>query len=260
MQGELDAEYPLLKIQLLGINEKGQESGNTNATNGRDIPWLQDVDLDGNGRADVAYDLWDVTFRDVVILDGNNVQVDVYNLNDHNLAEAEEYAALKEMLIDAAMTSQRPWRNPVDANDVDDNQVVAPLDVLLIINVLNDVGPYELPPPAGNDPIEAYYDCNGDGFIAPSDALQVINFLNGLVLSEAEGEASVAIGLSDGLPSVERQPETQSNSSDIPTTAVAQPLQPIETFTAVFAVLVPGGFVFVNGHAWWNSARASGAL
>ncbi len=210
MQGELEAEYPLLRIQLLGINEKGQEAGNANTTNGRDIPWLQDVDADSNGRADVATDLWHVTFRDVVILDGNNVKVGVYNLSEHNLAEGENYSELKEMLLDAAMTSQKPWRNAGEPHDVDDDGLVAPLDVLLIINVLNDVGPYELPRPTAAETPPPFYDTNGDGWIAPSDALQVINYLNDLVPAEAEGESAPAVQLLEIQPIVATSSEPVS--------------------------------------------------
>ncbi|MCH5377650.1 MAG: dockerin type I domain-containing protein [Planctomycetes bacterium] len=202
MQGELDAEYPVLRIQLMGVNELGQEAGNANTTDGRDIPWLQDVDDNGNARADVASDLWNVTFRDVVILDGNNVKVGVYNLTQHNLAVAENYSTLKSMLIDAAMTSQKPWRNPVDPNDVDNDQLVAPLDVLRIINVLNDVGPYELPPPTADESPPPYYDCNGDGLIAPIDVLQVINYLNGIGPAAAEGESTATSLLLDSPASL----------------------------------------------------------
>jgi len=222
MQGELEAEYPVLRIQLLGVNEKGQEAGNANTTNGRDIPWLQDVDADSNGHADVASDLWDVTYRDVVILDANNVRVGVYNLTEHNLAEGENYSELKEMLLDAAMTSQKPWRNPARSLDVDDNGLVIPLDVLLIINVLNDVGPYELPRPTAAETPPPFYDTNGDGLIAPSDALQVINYLNDLVPAEAEGESAPSVRLLETQMIAATPSEPVSVAADKPATTEAE--------------------------------------
>ena len=74
MQSELDSVYPMLDIQILGVNVAGS-GGNTAFTADADIPWLQD---------DVAtniLNLWQVTLRDVIILDEQNVPRAVYNLN-----------------------------------------------------------------------------------------------------------------------------------------------------------------------------------
>ena len=188
MQQELQATYPILRIRLLGINEPNQEAGNAGTTNGRDIPWLQDVDTNANSKADAAMDLWQMTFRDLVILDGQNQKVGVYNLSQHDLANSDNYGTLKQMLIDAAMASQQPWRNPANPLDIDNNGAVLPLDVLRIINVLNESGPHTLPPPVTSQSPPPFLDPNGDGNIAPSDALMVINWLNSQANGEAEGE------------------------------------------------------------------------
>ena len=102
MEKELNASYPALGIELLGVNFWGQEPGNASATQGRDIPMLQDVDTDGNGASDV-WNLWDVEYRDVAILDGSNTKVGTYNLTPNDLADQNNYATLREMLVDAAM-------------------------------------------------------------------------------------------------------------------------------------------------------------
>ena len=99
MQDELEAEYPHLDIQLLAVNRAGQEVGVPAATEDRDIPMLQDVDADGDSIGD-AWKLWDVEWRDVVILDGNNERVGVLNLGSHDLTESENYNTLKNMLLD----------------------------------------------------------------------------------------------------------------------------------------------------------------
>lgn len=39
-----------------------------------------------------------MTYRDVIILDADNVQVDVYNLSSHNLADANNRETLKAKL------------------------------------------------------------------------------------------------------------------------------------------------------------------
>lgn len=192
MQNELQQTYPLLQIELIGINEPNQEAGNATATNGRDIPWLQDTDTDGNGLPDKSVDLWGMSFRDVVVLNGANEKIAKMNLNQNDLANSANYDTLKELLVEEAMKQQRPWRNPVNARDVNNSGFVAPLDVLLIINELNISEPRLLPPPTGSDSPPPFWDPNGDGFLTAADALFVINYLNSPEsgFSQGEGESS----------------------------------------------------------------------
>lgn len=231
LQDELQSQYPLLHIELIGVNQKGQEAGNGAATEGTDLPWLQDVDADANGFADVAVDSWQVTLRDLVILDGANTRIGLYNLTDHNLAVAANYQTLREMLLEAAMQSQRPWRNPADPLDVDANGLIAPLDVLRIINVLNSTGPSELPIPTAADAPPPYLDPNGDGVVAPLDALVVINHLNAAVQGEGESVAdrSAAAAFAADPPATAALPAPDSQH----TTGVCDgTADPIEQFSA----------------------------
>ena len=96
MQAELRAERPDLSIELHGVNAIGHESGNAQACNGRVLPWIQD---DPSRRVG---DIWSVTYRDVIILDANNVVVAIYNLTAHDLVLTANYAELKALLISAA--------------------------------------------------------------------------------------------------------------------------------------------------------------
>ena len=96
MQNELLAENSASTISILGINKIGSESGNSAICNGRDIPWLQDT------VNDEVWLEWQVTYRDVLILDENNVPVAVYNLTQHDLNNPSNYAALKALLLDVA--------------------------------------------------------------------------------------------------------------------------------------------------------------
>ena len=97
MQGELDADYPGLGVHLLGVNEVGYESGIATMSAGRTLPLLQDL-------ADVGlWASWAVTWRDVIILDGRNEKLTVYNLTEHNLEDTENYSALKDLLIGYAL-------------------------------------------------------------------------------------------------------------------------------------------------------------
>jgi len=96
MQGELDGEFPELPIHLLGVNGAGHESGVPSMIDGRVIPLLQDT-----AEAD-AWSDWQVVYRDVIILDRDNVPVGVFNLTENDLSNMADYTALKTMLIDAA--------------------------------------------------------------------------------------------------------------------------------------------------------------
>jgi len=96
MQDELLTENPATIIRLLGCNQIGAEGGNPSMVAGRVLPWTQDT------AAQHVWTQWRVDYRDLVILDANNVPVGVFNLTIHNLADAANYATLKAMLKQAA--------------------------------------------------------------------------------------------------------------------------------------------------------------
>lgn len=125
MQDELDADYPALAIQILGVNWAGDEAGNESITAGRDIPWLQDVDSDGDGASDV-WTSWDVTLRDLVILNRENVEVATLNLTTNSLALPENYDLVLQLFIDAATIS-----GDMNLDGIVDNFDVAPFVELL---------------------------------------------------------------------------------------------------------------------------------
>ena len=96
LESELDETHPELSISILGINEFGHASGNDVATMGRDIPWLQDTDEQN------VWATWDITFRDVIIVDAQGVYYASYNLTTYNLADDENVAGLRALLLEAA--------------------------------------------------------------------------------------------------------------------------------------------------------------
>lgn len=77
------------------MNQTGYEAGNAAICNGRTIPWLQET------ADEQVWEAWAVTYRDVVILDGNNVVVGVYNLTEHDLSDPANRDALKKKLRNA---------------------------------------------------------------------------------------------------------------------------------------------------------------
>ena len=96
MQNELALEEPGLSIQLLAVNETGFDSGLGTMSGLGDLPLLQDT------AEESVWDDWDVTFRDVVILNSDNEQVGVFNLTVHNLSDTDNYEELKALLIASA--------------------------------------------------------------------------------------------------------------------------------------------------------------
>lgn len=110
LQRDLDATRPDLEIQILGVNPFGEESGNEGVTEGRDIPWLQDVDENGDRITDNWLETWPFVYRDVVIVDADGIAADSFNLTVDSLEEPESYNSLKQMLIDVATSA-------IDASD-----------------------------------------------------------------------------------------------------------------------------------------------
>jgi len=96
MQKEVDAASTKVPVQILGVNGADLEVGNSSMTSGRTLPWLQDTTTAN------VWASWAVTYRDVFILNGENVPVAVYNLTEHDLSVSANYDTLKKMMIDAA--------------------------------------------------------------------------------------------------------------------------------------------------------------
>jgi hypothetical protein len=96
MQKELDQAGTKLPIQLIGVNDAGYETGNASVTNMRTLPWLQPTAMQD------VWEQWKPTYRDVVILDGENKVIGIYNLTANDLSNPANYAALKALLLAAA--------------------------------------------------------------------------------------------------------------------------------------------------------------
>jgi len=91
-----------MDVRILGVNEAGLEAGNAAIVYQRTIPWLQDTfDAD-------VWNAWEVNWRDVVILDGDNVPVATFNLSIYDLAVAANYDSLKTLLQGIAEAGGEP--------------------------------------------------------------------------------------------------------------------------------------------------------
>ncbi len=102
-----------------------------------------------------------------------------------------------ESLLDAnytatvtGMVSSCPWHNLTLPHDTNGDGIVAPLDVLIVINELNRRinQPAELAPPTASLSPPPHLDVNCDNQATPRDVLLIINFLNAAIATR-EGEA-----------------------------------------------------------------------
>ena len=94
MQAEILGDDPGSKVRLLGINSIS--AAGYPVPEGPTLPWLQDTNA-----VDVTA-LWSPVFRDVVILDEDNVHVATYNLATHDLSDPSNYDELKALLLRTA--------------------------------------------------------------------------------------------------------------------------------------------------------------
>lgn len=96
LEAELDTTASPVPVHILGINAAGEESGNDGLVAGRVIPWLQDTEQED------VWHSWQVTWRDVIILDRHNEVFAIYNLTTYNLAIPAHRDTLRAWLLRAA--------------------------------------------------------------------------------------------------------------------------------------------------------------
>ncbi len=193
LQDDLERNFPSSDIAILGVNEHGQQSANDVITAKSDVPWLQDVDDNQNNVSDVWYDRWQITYRDVWLVDEANELASVFNLTSHDLANPANYNALRQMVVETATegrVAESPWQNRIEPLDVNNDGFVVPNDVLQIITRLNTNGSGQLPVPSGS--VISYFDATGDNHVTALDALRVIRHLNRFSLT-GSGEPDVLV-------------------------------------------------------------------
>ena len=111
------------------------------------------------------------------------MQVSTTPLSNRSLVSAEVNDRVTHLFSVVSQDSKK-WQNPLNPLDVNSDGVVAPQDVLAIINYINaQPGPL---PISFQSP---YLDVDGDDLITPLDVLRVINFIN--ANSGLSGEAEI---------------------------------------------------------------------
>lgn len=93
-------------------------------------------------------------------------------------ADDGEHAFEKSLSIEIepADGTPSPWQNSGNRFDVNNDNLVTPLDVVLVVNHLNATGSGPLPAP--NGPVQFFVDVNGNNSIGPDDVLAIINHIN----------------------------------------------------------------------------------
>ena len=85
-----------MAVQLHAVNEIGYSSGIETAVEKGTLPLLQD------DSTQEVWARWDVTYRDVVVLDGENRIAGVVNLSNNSLANESTWNTLKSLLLEAS--------------------------------------------------------------------------------------------------------------------------------------------------------------
>jgi hypothetical protein len=212
LQDDLNRNFPSSEIDILAINEAGQDAGNEIAAAINDLPLLQDVDANSDNDSDVWESWWAhdgeynaaTAWRDVQVIDADGNMVDVRNLTSNDLRVQENYDALRETIVQVATASRNPlspWQNRIEPMDVTNDGFVSAIDALRIINRINSEGAGELPGGVG---VDNFYDVSGDNFVTSLDVLRVIRQINIFSLS-GSGEPEVAAAV---------PPPVSSNSVD----------------------------------------------
>lgn len=88
------------------------------------------------------------------------------------------------------------FKNPNQAEDVDNDGVVSPRDALLIINLINASGSTPLVGLSTGTVPSEYLDVSGDNYVAPNDAILVINYINAHPGSSASAMSASSVATS----------------------------------------------------------------
>ena len=147
---------------------------------------------------------------------GNSATTDIFQY-----AAIDPQGAESQQIVTVVITITEPppaeWQNPINRFDVNNDGSVSPIDVLLVINHINNVGssvpaPPETPPPYVN--VDGSVTVTGEENVTPLDVLLVITEINRLNASQGEGErVATAEGESAPVPAVIDVPVMDIGSS-----------------------------------------------
>ena len=163
MHEELREELQADTVEIVGVNEIGYDNYEYVTTVSSTLPWVQDVEEVN------AWDLWEITYRDVVILDRENIYLSTYNLTDNPMWTTtlggapipnESYETLKNIFRHVALYNELPPEpEPEDAGILEDTDGGEGADS----------GAFYWPPADNEDP-EDDFDDAGATEVIPTDS------------------------------------------------------------------------------------------
>lgn len=95
LQQDLDGEDLAVPVQLHIINEVGFEHGQEDMATLVDLPLLQDT------RDENAWNDWNVTYRDIIVLDEKGRFVGTHNVSANDLTNPASLETLENLLMSA---------------------------------------------------------------------------------------------------------------------------------------------------------------
>ena len=127
------------------------------------------------------------------------------------------------------------WSNPINADDVNGDGIVTPIDALAVINYVNSNGSGVDPtPPDGQ---HKFLDTNKDGFVTPVDALLVINQLDGVAqAAKAAGASSLSTATAGSAAVANSATVTSPAAGATAAAVVASPASTSQLVDLAFAV------------------------
>ena len=165
-------------------------------------------------------------------------------------AAAGGHASVNKNVI--VSDNETPYQNPRDPLDVVPDGLIIPGDVLVIVNILNNIGHGNvadiMPQYTGQQPV--YPDTSGDNFITARDALLVINHLNLPVSGGGEGESAA----SPAIVAAPVPPRASVPSSEDSTAAALQALMADDSFWRQSKTQSHGQ---LEGDSDWNQVVAA---
>lgn len=170
------------------IDEVGAfQNGNTALGSSEFLLFTLQFEADAVGRVDFESDPADLSpFHDILLFEPPSAV---------GFDRVSYGVASVEITLPAGTAPEGEFHNVQLAEDVDGDGFVAPIDGLLVINVLNDQGAHNLFGHANAEGETAgnyYLDVNGDNWVSGIDALRVINAINnGATSGNGEGEGPV---------------------------------------------------------------------